>query len=450
MKGVTEQLADYVSRRRFDDLTDGEVTVAKQCLLDYLGVTMAGSQEPLVRILRRQQLSEGGHAQASLIGEPQKVTVSQAALINGAAAHAHDYDDVHMAMSGHPTVPVAPAVLALAEREGKTGVELIQALVAGLDAECLVGRYVGTSHYARGFHNTGTLGTLGAAAACANLLALDRTATMHALGIAATQAAGLKSMFGTMCKPFHAGRAAANGLLAAELAAAGFDSAVDALEVAQGFAATHSDAPSVDDFSRALATGNLVPQTLFKYHAACYLTHSAMEGVKHLKQVHDIKPDDIDSVTLQVDQGHFAVCNIQAPSTGLEAKFSLRFTTAMILHDIDTARIAGYTDALTRDPALVATRDKVTVVAHENPSRDTHVTIRTKQGERWQTSWNVAVPLTDLQLQWTRLSEKFTALMAPVIGDEASSAALARIRRLEAEQTLDALLEDIQVSQVTA
>ena len=449
MTGVTEQLADYISGRRFDALTGSEITVAKQCLLDYLGVTMAGSQEPLVRILRGQQLAEGGHAQASLIGDERKATASQAALINGAAAHAHDYDDVHMAMSGHPTVPVAPAVLALAEREGKTGKALIQALVAGLDAECLVGRYVGTSHYARGFHNTGTLGTFGAAAACANLLGLDPKTTMHALGIAATQAAGLKSMFGTMCKPFHAGKAAANGLLAAELAAGGFDSAADALEIAQGFAATHSDAPSAEDFSRAMATGNLVPQTLFKYHAACYLTHSAMEGATHLKQKHGISPEDIDSVTLQVDKGHFSVCNIQKPATGLEAKFSLRFTTAMILHGVDTARIEGYTDALTRDPAMVETRDKVTVLAHETPSRDTHVTIRLKNGEQLQTSWNVAVPLTDLPLQWERLSDKFTALMAPAIGDAPAAALLARVRSLEAEKSVGALFSELRVVPAT-
>lgn len=444
MTGVTERLAEYVSRRNYDDFSAEEITVAKQCLLDYFGVTMAGRDEPLVRIIRKRLLAEGGNRQSSLVGDDRMATSSQAALINGSAAHAHDYDDVHTSMSGHPTVPVAPAVLALAEREGKSGRELIQALVAGLDAECLLGRYVGGSHYARGFHATGTLGCFGAAAACANLLGLDVETTRRVLGIAATQASGLKSMFGTMCKPFHAGKAASNGLLAAELAAGGFDSQMDSLEVAQGFALTHSDAPSADDFEKALASGNFVPSVLFKYHAACYLTHSAMEGMKHLLSENAFAPDEVDSVTLNVDKGHFSVCNIQEPKTGLEAKFSLRFTAAMILHGIDTANIAGYTDELTHDPALVATRDKVSVVAHEVPSRDTHVRVRLKDGRVLETDWNVAVAEKDLDLQWRKLTDKFRSLSVPVVGDANSRAIVDTLAALDGANALDGLFRSVR------
>ena len=444
MKNVTAQLADYIANRRYEDLSTEETTVARQCLLDYLGVTMAGRDEPLVTILRGQQLTEGGNAQSSLVGMDKRVTASQAALINGAAAHAHDYDDVHMAMSGHPTVPVAPALLALAEREGKSGRDLIGSLVTGLEAECLIGRYVGGSHYARGFHATATLGTFGAAAACANLLQLDPSRTRRVLGIAATQAAGLKSMFGTMCKPLHAGKAAANGLLAAELASAGFDSHADALEVEQGFALTHSDSPSAADFESALAQGKLVPATLFKYHAACYMTHSAMEGTAHLKSVHGIDPDDVDEVTLHVDKGHFSVCNIQAPRTGLEAKFSLRFTTAMILHGVDTADINGYTDALVNTPELVATRDKIHVLAREHPSRDTHVAIRLKSGECFETDWNVAIPESDLDLQWRKLEAKFLTLARPVVGEGNALAIVDAIRGLDGVNGLDDLFSRVR------
>ena len=436
MANVTEQLAGYISGRRYDALSAGEIAVAKHCLLDYIGVTMAGSDEPLVRIIKTRALEEGGHPRASLVGEDRKVSVSQAALINGSAAHAHDYDDVHMEMSGHPTVPVAPALLALAEREEKSGGELIQALVAGLDAECIIGRYVGRSHYARGFHATGTLGCFGAAAACANILGLDVAATRHALGIAATQASGLKSMFGTMCKPFHAGKAACNGLMAAELGAGGFTSETSPLEVEQGFASTHSDESSQVDFEQALAARNHVPMTLFKYHAACYLTHSAMEGTQHLLREHGFGPDDVKSVDLTVDRGHFSVCNLQAPTTGLEAKFSLRFTAAMILHGIDTANITGYTDELTRDPALVATRDKVKVLAHESPGRDTLVSIELNDGSKVQTAWNVAVPEKDLDLQWSKLTDKFRALASPVIGEDESEAVIDSVVSLDGADSL--------------
>ncbi len=173
---------------------------------------MAGAEEPLVVILRQQALEEGGNPQAILVGGSERVSTYQAALINGAAGHAHDYDDVHTAMIGHPTVPVAPAVLATAEHRGHSGADVLTALCTGIDTECILGLYAGDGHYAQGWHATGTLGSFAAAAATAKLLDLNAQTTAQALGIAGTQAAGLKSQFGTMCKPLHAGHAAATGL----------------------------------------------------------------------------------------------------------------------------------------------------------------------------------------------------------------------------------------------
>lgn len=436
---VSRLLAQMICERRFSDLGADEIAVAKHCLLDYLGVTIAGKDEPLVKILKEQILAEGGHPQASLVAGDKKVSLSQAALINGSAAHAHDYDDVHMSMSGHPTVPVAPALLALAEKEGKGGRELIQALVTGIDSECMLGRYVGASHYARGFHATATLGSFGAAAACANILELDLEKSMHALGIAATQAAGLKSMFGTMCKPFHAGKAAANGLMAVQLALGGFTSQLESLETSQGFGLTHSDSLSDENFAKALAQGNQVPMTLFKYHAACYLTHSAMEGTRHLLNKHKIEPDQVEEVLLKVDKGHFSVCNIQEPKTGLEAKFSLRFTAAMILHGLDTASISDFNNEVVSDSRLISTRDKVRVDAHESESRDMHISIRMKNGECYETGWNVAIPEKNLELQWQKLVAKFCSLSSPVIGEKRSNIIVDAISHLESETSLNHL-----------
>lgn len=433
---VTESLAEHVSARSFDDFSDAEAFVARHCLLDYLGVTLAGRDEPLAKILREQALDEGGNPQASLVGEDRKVSMTQASLINGSAAHAHDYDDVHNAMSGHPTVPVAPAAMALGEREGRSGRDLIEAFVTGLEAECMLGRYVGNSHYAAGFHATGTLGSFGAAAACARLLDLDATLTAQALGIAATQAAGLKSMFGTMCKPFHAGKAAANGLTAATLAARGFTSNGHGVEIEQGFGSTHSPDPSASNFQAALEQGNLVPSVLFKYHAACYLTHSALEGIRHLMARHDFGADDVDSIDLTVNKGHFGVCNIQEPTTGLEAKFSLRFVTAMMLCGVDTSSIRSYTDELTRDPRLVPNRDKVTVKAFDEPNAETLVQVRLRDGTRVETTWNVAIPETDLDRQWQRLSDKFLALTVPALGEGTAQSLLGQVERLDGLNSL--------------
>lgn len=428
--GPTLELARRIAQTQFDTLSAEAATAASQALLDFLGVTVAGAEEPLARILRDSAAEEGGHPQARVLGTRDRASVRQAALVNGAAGHAHDYDDVHDAMVGHPTVPVAPAVLALAEHLDSSGARVLEAFCAGVDTECIIGRYAGPSHYARGWHATATLGSFGAAAAAARLLGLDETGIATALGIAGTQAAGLKCQFGTMCKPLHAGHAAATGVEAALLAARGFTSRPDVLETHQGFMATQSDTPSLDRFYAALATREFVPDICFKYHAACYLTHSAIEAALQLRRTHALTPQKVEAVDVWVNAGHFDVCNIQQPATGLEAKFSLRFTVALALAGEDTASIRLFTDALTRRRDLVALRDRVTIHAHASPRPETRVRIRTRDGASAETEANVAIPATDLDAQWQRLAEKFHTLAAPTLGSAAADAVEDHCRHL--------------------
>jgi len=442
--GATLQLAERIVHTRHDGLSMATRTVAAQALLDYLGVTLAGANEPLTRILLEQAEAEGGRPQATVIGSSRRASVRQAALINGAAGHAHDYDDVHDAMTGHPTVPIAPAVLALGEHLGASGAEVIAAFCAGVETECILGRYAGPSHYARGWHATGTLGTFGAAAAGARLLGLDVERTATALGIAGTQAAGLKSQFGTMCKPLHAGHAAATGVEAALLAARGFDSRLDILETPQGFMATQSDAPSLERFHAALAIADWVPDICFKYHAACYLTHSAIEAARTLQTQHGLDPAEVDTVEVWVNQGHFGVCNIQHPSSGLEAKFSLRLTVALALAGEDTASIRLFTDALTTRADLVALRDRIIVRAHERPRAETRVIIRTAAGSTLDAEANVAIPLDDLELQWQRLTAKFQSLVEPVLGLRATRAVLDQCLAFDELASLEPLLQPLR------
>ncbi len=438
----TAQLAARVAAAHFDNIPAAAVEVSKQAILDFIGVTVAGMSEPLSVMLRDEAREQGGHAQATVFATGERVNVVQAALINGAAGHAHDYDDVQSAMTGHPTVPVAPAVLALAEHRGHSGAEVISAYATGVDSECIVARFVGPSHYQQGWHSTGTLGTFGAAAAASHLLGLDAAQTATALGIAGTQAAGLKAQFGTMCKPLHAGHAAATGVRAANLAARGFSSRPDILETAQGFAETQSAAADPQQFARALAQPAYAQDILFKYHAACYLTHSAIEATAQLCAQNLFHPQQIERVNVQVDRGHFRVCNIQTPNTGLEAKFSLRFTVAMTLAGVDTSGIDIFTDALTRDPTLVALRDKIQVTAHDAASGepvangDTRVSITTTDGQTFTQDCNVGIPVRDLPQQWEKLERKFNALVAPRLGAQTSAEIIVLCRSLE---TLDDL-----------
>jgi 2-methylcitrate dehydratase PrpD len=433
---VTEAIAARAAGLRFADLPENARTVAKQCLLDFVGVTIAARDEPLVRILLDDIDEAGGHAQASLVGLGRFANAEQAALVNGAAGHAHDYDDVHLVMNGHPTVPVMPAVLALAEQHGRSGADLLAAFAAGVDTECLLGRYLGQSHYDHGWHATGTLGAFGAAAASAHLLGLDTEATARALGIAGTQAAGLKSQFGTMVKPLHAGHAAATGLTAARLARRGFSSRTNLVETEQGFAATQSTSADGERFARGLDVESYVPDICFKYHAACYLTHSAITATRQLVDAHAIRPDEVNAATLTVPPGHFRVCHIPEPTTGLEIKFSLRMTTAMALAGRDTSAIDAFTDTLAHDPELVRLRDRVNVVARDDARRDTHVRIDTPRGV-FERELDVGIPARDLDAQWSALARKFHALVAPRLGDNATSRIEALCRTLETQSNLD-------------
>jgi len=437
----TRLLAERIASAGYASLPDSARTVAKQALTDFIGVALAGMDEPLTRILREEARSEGGHAQASILGTRQRGSTTQAALINGSAGHAHDYDDVHNAMSGHPTVPVAPAVLALGEHLKASGEALISAFATGVDVECILGRYAGPAHYARGWHNTGTLGTFGAAAAAACLLGLDAERTDQALGIAGTRAAGLKSQFGTMCKPLHAGHAAATGLQSANLAARGFTSCPDILEAPQGFMDTQAETASLERFEQAMTVPAYTQDICFKYHAACYLTHSAIEATRSLAASNRFRPGDITAIDVHVDKGHLRVCNIVEPRTGLEAKFSLRLTTAMALTGIDTASIALFDDALTRDPDLVRYRDLVTVHPHETPRPETVVSIRTADGQTFEEAVNVAIPMRDLDAQWAKLEAKFLTLTVPILGKDRANRTVALLRDLERLDDVTALAE---------
>ena len=428
---ATMALAERVSSAEYEAMPANAREVAKQAIMDFIGVTLAGSDEPLANILKEEAAEQGGNAQASIIGGGFRTSTTQAALINGAAGHAHDYDDVHTAMSGHPTVPVAPAVLALGEHLNASGRDLIRAFCAGVDVECILGRYAGPAHYADGWHNTGTIGTFGAAAAAAALLELNAEKTDQALGIAGTRAAGLKSQFGTMCKPLHAGHAAATGLQSANLAARGFSSCTDILEAAQGFMDTQASSAELARFEQAMAKDAFTQDICFKYHAACYLTHSSIEATRALAASNQFNPQDIESIDIFVDKGHLRVCNIQEPKSGLEAKFSLRLTAAMALCDLDTAAIDLFDDAITRDERLVSFRDKVNVHAHDEPNPDSIVRITTSDGQSFEDAVNVAIPLRDLDLQWQKLTDKFLTLASPHLGEDGAARLADTCRNLE-------------------
>jgi 2-methylcitrate dehydratase PrpD len=435
---LTATLAESVSAMRLADMPTAALTVAKQCLLDWIGVALAGRNEPLVRILIDELAPTDDPAGVSILGHARRARPDDAVLINGAMGHALDFDDVIMPM-GHPTVPVAPVVFALAEQRGASGAGALAAFIAGVETECRIARLLGPSHYARGWHTTATTGTFGAAAAAARLLGVEGAALTHAFGLAGTQAAGLKSCFGTMSKPLHPGKAAQNGLLAARLAARGFTSDTDILSSEQGFGATQS---TTADPGAALAQRDApwVVEALFKYHAACYLTHDSIEAANQLRAEEGVTPEAIEAVTVKVPAGHLGVCNIQAPATGLECKFSLRMTTALALCGEDTFQDGLFSDATAGRPDLVSLRERVTIDPSQT-GRGCVVTVRLKDGRELCRTGDVSQPLRDLEAQQAKLERKFRHLATPTLGEAGVEEAIGICRTLETQADMGRLTE---------
>lgn len=439
---VTAALAEFASSLSFDEIPTQARTVARHCLMDMVGVALAGKSEPLSEMLLAHIEDEGGAPHASLIGADERTSASQAALYNGSAAHALDYDDVLGIFSGHPTVAVMPAVLALAERHEKDGKAVITAFVAGVEVLARIGGMMTKGHYARGWHATGTIGSIGAAAACANLLGLDAEATNRAMGIAATQAAGLKSNFGTMSKPLHAGKAASNGLLAASLAARGFTARENTLDIPQGFGDTMAEG-GIDIEVALDRLGELfhTQDTLFKYHPACYGVHASTEAAIRLSVAEGFDPSEVERIEISVPENCIGMCDIAEPLTGLEAKFSLSHNVALGLLDKADGSLALYQDETFEMPDVAALRAKADVVGRADfDAFYSEVAVHRTDGEVLRQAYDIATPMSDLDEQEAKLEQKFRALARPVLGDSRTEDMVAAISALEQQAAVGEML----------
>ena len=386
--GATARIAEFVANSRWEDLPLQAVEQAKWAILDSVGVTLAGSVEPPARIIQKVAQAEGGAAFATVLGTRIKTGSVWAALANGIAGHALDFDDTNFAMMGHPSVPVLSAALAAGELALADGRALLHAFLLGFEVETTLGEVVNPAQYQRGFHATGTLGTLGAAAAASKLLELDPVQTRHAMAIAASQASGLKQNFGTMTKPFHAGHAARNGLLGALLAREGFTASEVALEGPQGYFSVLGRQPH--DPTAALGRLGapwkiLTSGVAVKPYPSCACTHSIIDAVLELRETHRIIPEEVREITVGVAPSVPNILIHHVPRTGLEGKFSAEFCAAAALVDGHIG-IATFTDEKTADPKLRAVMEKVQTVvdpmlpADQERQAWTQVTVRLADG----------------------------------------------------------------------
>jgi 2-methylcitrate dehydratase PrpD len=340
---ATGAVVDFIGQARFAALPADAITIAKRCIIDGLGVLLAGSTQDAGKILLAHVQGVDPRADATVFGpEPFKTGAAAAALVNGTSGHALDWDDTQLATSAdrifglltHPTMPPLVATLALGERRRISGAQFLEAFLTGFEVECKIAEAISPSHYKKGFHSSGTIGTFGAAVAAAKLLGLNPEQTGHMLAIAASSAAGIRVSFGSMTKPLHVGRAAQNGVIAAELAARGFTGGKDALDPPWGFFQTFSHGDGYDPKRIIGVLGNphtiVWPGVSIKPYPCGVLGHPTMDAMRRLVFKHDVNAEEIKAIRVRAGSNILNPLRYAIANNELEAKFCPAFMVSAI------------------------------------------------------------------------------------------------------------------------
>jgi 2-methylcitrate dehydratase PrpD len=412
---VTRTLAKFIVGHRYRDIPEKVRHEAARSLLNWVGCAVGAARHETVERALVALNEFSGPREATVLGRGDRLDIMLAALMNGITSHTFDFDDTHLKTVIHPSGPVASAILALAERRPVKGEEFLHAFILGVEAECRIGNSVYPPHYDVGWHITGTAGVFGAAAAAGRLVGLNEQQMMWALGIAATQSSGLREMFGTMCKPFHPGNAARNGLLAALLAQRDFTSSSQGIEAKRGFAYVLSTAFKPEAITGGLGKTWEIALNTYKPFACGIVEHPAIDGCIQLRNEHQLKPEDIESVALKVHPLVLELTGKKTPQSGLEGKFSVYHSSAVaIVHG--AAGEAQYSDQAVRDTRVVAVREKVTARVEPGVHEDqVHVTIRLKNGKVLEKFVEHAVGSLDRPMSDADLEAKFRGLAEAVL-----------------------------------
>ena len=418
MTDLTKIFSNFVSQATLQNFNDEMIFFSKMSMIDWCGVAYAAKEEPVSKIVTKLIEEEQTKGHSKLISNGHEVSAKSAAFVNGTIGHALDYDDTHFLFTGHPTASAFPTALALGEELGSSIDEIILAYMCGVEISTRLGHILGYSHYNKGFHQTATSGAFGATLVASKLLKLDAKQIENALGIVSTRASGLKSQFGTMGKPFHAGIAASNGIEAAKLSKLGFVSCENGIECNQGFLKTHAwDETMPEAAINGLGQDFLFPEIKYKFHACCHGLHAFLEALDELKTKNNFNPDSIEKISIQTQPSWLQVCNIDSPKTGLEAKFSYRLTAAMSLHGVDTGRLDSYNDEICFDEKIVKTRDKVEVIPNDQMT-NTEALIELKDGsEIYKNSHDLNNKIENELLQ-KKILTKSSSLLSDKLSNE--------------------------------
>lgn len=432
---ITRLLAEFVARHPPGEFPASVEHEAHRTFYNWLGCAIgAARHEAAEAALAAVQMLEPA-AQATVLGRSEQVDMASAALVNGITSHTFDFDDTHLKTIIHPAGPVASAVLALAEHDGSTGRDVIDALILGIDVSCRIGNVMYPDHYDRGWHITGSTGMLGAAAGCARLLHLDEHRTAMALGIAASQPVGLREQFGTMTKPFHPGGAARAGLMSALLASRGFTASARALEAPRGFVQVASDKRAWHEATDELGQRFEISFNTYKPFACGIVIHPSIDACVQLREK-GIAPEEVERIELRVHSLVLELTGKKSPKDGLQGKFSVYHGCAVGLL-YGRAGEDEFADDVVNDPRVVALRDKVHATVDDAILEEAVVvTARLRDGRSIEVRVDHAIGSVHNPLSDAALEAKFAALVTPVLG-------AARVREITSRWRTLATLPDL-------
>jgi 2-methylcitrate dehydratase PrpD len=413
----TQTLAAYLVNGSIKDVPADVRHEAKRAILNYVGCAIGGSHEPAVDNAIHAFAPYSGNPTASILGRSERMDPLHASLVNGISSHVHDYDDTTPKNYIHPSSPVASALFAYASVHPVRGVDFLNAFVLGFEAESRIGNAVYPAHYDAGWHITGTAGVFGAAAAIGKLLDLSEQQMIWALGLAATQAAGLREMFGSMAKSLHPGKAAQNGYASALLAQAGFTAGQHALEGPRGFAAVIAAAYDLSKITAGLGTDFDLRANTYKPFPCGIVIHPTIDGCIQIREEHRLDPEAVTSVRLKVAPLVLDLCNKRDISVGLEGKFSVYHGAAVGLVR-GKAGLREFTDEAVNEPSIKRVRDLTTASADVEITEDqAHIEVelanRQKMSQFVEKSLgNIHRPMTDGQLE-DKFRDQALAIISP-------------------------------------
>jgi len=423
MTTIAEILAARIAQSRYEQISDAALLQANAGLLDTLGVGIAGSREPAAVIAGKALSNYAGSA--TVWGCDQRLPPLEAAFVNGVAANVLDFDDCTDNLGGHPSSPVLPAVLALAQERGASGRQMLLAYVVGFEVETQLGRGVNFHHYEKGWHATSTLGVFAAGAACAKLLDLDAARIAHTLSLCASLSSGIKANLGAMAKPMHIGQSSRNGLLAALLAADGFSGQPDAFEHPHGFLDVYNG-PGQYDIARIVEKWGTpwdieFPGIAIKQYPCCLSTQSAVDLALQLADRHGIDASRIRSVEARISARRLAHTDRPGPKSALEAKLSIQYVLARALLD-GGVRLEHFSEEIWREGRIAEfmTRIDVAALPEEAVQSDmgAHLTLKLEDGDT--VSGRIERPVghtPGVLLDAERLKQKFHHCVDSVLGE---------------------------------